>query len=128
MQQEEFNEKLKKFEEQIKPIKQQLDSVEQALSDLYSLHTGLDEIKEGQEILAPVGKGIFVRAKTLSEDLTVDIGGKKYVKKSVPDTKNLIGKQLEKMQQVKEELNQEMEKINNQLSETMRQYQNSQSQ
>lgn len=126
MDQEEFNQKLKNLEEQIKPIKQQIDSVEQALVDLHSLHIGLDEIREGKEILAPVGKGIFVRAKTLSENLTVDVGGKRYVKKSIPDTKDLLSQQLKKMQQVKEDLNLEMEKINNQLSETMNKYQNGQ--
>ncbi len=105
------------LEQQIMAIQQQLQAVEQALVDLTSLNLGLDEIKKDKEILAPIGRGIFVNAKTLSEELTVDVGGKNYVKKSVPDTKKLIQEQIEKLEKVREELNGELERINGELTE-----------
>jgi prefoldin alpha subunit len=69
--------------------------------------------------LAPIGRGIFVNAKTLSEELIVDIGGKNFVKKSIPDTKKLIKEQLEKLEKAREELNGELDKINQDLTKTM---------
>jgi len=117
--------KFQMFEQQIMAIQQQLQAVEQALVDMASLNLGLDEIKSDKEILAPIGKGIFAKAKLISEDLTVDIGDKKYVKKSIPKTKELIQEQITKLEEVQENLNQELEKINEDLSKTMGKYEKS---
>ena len=67
-------------------------------ADLTSLSLGLDEIKgaEGKEILAPLGRGIFVKTKLLSEDLTVDVGCKNSVKKNVSQTNKILEAQMKK--------------------------------
>jgi len=111
------------LEQQIMAIQQQLQAIEQALLEMSSLNLGLDEIKTGREILAPIGKGIFTKAKLVSEDLTVDIGGKNYVKKSVSDTKKLIQEQIEKLEEVKGNLNSELEKINEEITNVMIEHQ-----
>lgn len=110
--------KFQMFEQQIQMIYQQLQSVEQAMQDISELSIGLDEIKKDKEIMAPLGRGIFVKAKTISEDLLVDIGEKNYVKKTIQETKDLIQEQVEKLEKVKEELNCGLEKINQELTET----------
>ena len=107
------------LEQQIMAIQQQLQAVEQALVDMTSLDLGLDEIKIDKEILAPIGRGIFTKAKLISEDLTVDIGGKNYVKKSISDTKKLIQEQIGKLEKVREGLNGELEKINDEITRVM---------
>ena len=66
-------------------------------------------------MLAPLGRGIFVKAKILSEELTVDIGKKNFVKKSIPETQEIVAIQIEKIEQIKEQLLDELDKINNQL-------------
>jgi len=111
------------LEQQIMAIQQQLQAVEQALMDITSLNLGLDEIKKDKEILAPIGRGIFTKAKLISEDLTVDVGGKNYVKKSIPDTKKLIQEQIKKLEEVKKSLNLELEKINEEITNVMLQHQ-----
>jgi len=126
-QQQELMFKLSMFEQQIQHINQQLQAVEKAITDMTSLNLGLGELqgKEGEEILAQIGRGIFVKAKLISEDLTVDVGGKNFVKKTIPETQEIINKQIKKLEEAKEELSKAMEEINGQLTETMMEHQKS---
>jgi len=116
--QQELMFKLSMYEQQIQQIQQQLQAVEQGIMDLSTLSLGLDDIKDGKdkEIFAPIGRGIFVKAKMLSEDLTVDVGGKNFVKKSIPDTKKIITDQIQKLEEVKKELNDNLEKVSNEVT------------
>ena len=115
--------KFQMLEQQIMAIQQQLQAVEQTLIDMTSLNLGLDEIKTNSEILAPVGAGIFAKAKLISEELVVGVGEKNYIKKSIPETKKLIQEQIIKLGKAKEELNNELEKINEEITRTMIEYQ-----
>jgi prefoldin subunit 5 len=75
--------------------------------------------KKGEEILASVGKGIFVRTKLLSEELTVDVGGKNFVKKNIPDTVKVIRDQIQKLGKAKEGLESQMNELRYELEKTM---------
>lgn len=116
--QEELMYKLSAYEQQIKQLQQQLEAVEQAIIEMNSLNLGLDELigSKEKEVLAPIGRGIFVKTKLISEDLIVDIGGKNFVKKNIPDTKKLIKEQLKKLEDIKIELNENLEEINQELT------------
>jgi len=118
--QEELMYKLSMYEQQIMQLQQQLEAVEQAIIEMSSLVLGLNELtgSKEKEILAPIGRGIFVKTKLISENLTVDVGGKNFVKKSIPETKELINNQIKKLEEVKKELNENLEEINNELTTT----------
>jgi len=118
--QEELMQKFGMYEQQIMQLQQQLEAVEQAIVEMSSLVLGLDELvgSKDKEILAPIGRGIFTKTKLISEDLTVDVGGKNFVKKSIPETKKLIQNQVEKLEEVKKELEGNLEEINNELTTT----------
>ena len=124
-EQQELIFKLSLFEQQIQSIQQQLQAVEKALNDLSFLILGLEEIKgaKGKEILAPIGRGIFAKTKLISEELTVDIGGGHFIKKSIPKTQEIIQKQTKKLEDIKNELNKALEEINKQLTEKIKEYQ-----
>jgi prefoldin alpha subunit len=115
------------FEQQIRMIQEQLQAVEQAIIDLGSLNLELDELvgKRDNEILAPIGRGIYANAKLLSEELLVDIGNKNFVKKSIPETKKILQEQLKKLNKVKEELNGELDNINSELTKVFAEHQKS---
>ena len=89
--------------------------------DMNSLNIGLDEIKNsvGKEVLAPLGRGIFVETKLISDKLKVDVGGRNFVKKSIQETKEIIGRQVEKLHEIREELNEKIEDINEELTKTI---------
>ena len=113
--------KMGMFEQQIQQLQQQLQAVEQGIVELNSLNFGLDELKggEGKEILSPIGRGIFAKTKLLSEELTVDIGGKNFVKKGITETKKIIEEQIKKLGEIKNDLEKNLENINTEIREVI---------
>ena len=105
--------KLSMFEQQMRQLQQQLQAVEQGIIELSTLNIDLKEIEngEGKEIFAAIGRGIFTKAKLLSDELTVDIGERNFVKKSVSETQKIISKQVEKLEDAKKELNRGLEEL-----------------
>ncbi len=118
MNNEELAERFRTFEKQIIQIQEQLQVVEQATLDMNQISFGLDEIKKrkNSEILAPIGRGIFVKAELTSEELTVDVGEGNFVKRSIPETKELIAKQIKKLDEMKRGLEIELGKINDEIT------------
>lgn len=119
--QQELMFKLSMYEQQIQQLQQQLQAIEQSIVEMTSLNIGLDELvgSKGKEIMAPLGRGIFARTKLVSEDLTVDIGEKNLVKKSIPDTKKIIEEQINKLEEVKTSINNSLDKLSEELTKTM---------
>ena len=119
--------KLSMFEQQIQHLQQQIQAVEESIVDMGLLNTGLSEIEGsvGKEILAPLGRGIFIEAKLLSDKLTVDVGGRNFVKKTVPQTKEIIDEQIKKLNEIKGELNEKIEEISEELTDAISEIQNS---
>jgi prefoldin alpha subunit len=113
--------KLQMFDQQIKQIQQQLQAIEQGVVEMTTLNAGLDELvgKKGKEIFAPIGRGVFAKAKLESEDLNVDIGGGNFVQKSIPETKKIIEKQIKKLQDVRKELEGNLEKLGEEFNKTI---------
>jgi len=119
MEKEEILYKLSLFEQQAQQIQQQLQMIEQGVVELTNLAMGLEELngKKDKEILAPIGSGVFVKAKLLSEDLIVDIGGKNFIKKSIPETKDMIKEQIKRLEEVYGQLTGSLDEINSQVGE-----------
>lgn len=119
MEKEEVLYKLSMFEQQMQQIQQQLQLIEQGIAELNSLNSGLEDLKgkKDKEILAPLGTGVFVKAKLLSEDLIVSIGEKNFIKKDIPETKKLIEEQIKRLEEVYEQLANSLNELNVQVSE-----------
>ena len=113
--------KLSMYEQQIRQLQQQFQAVEESIIDLRLLDLGLDELKNstGKEILAPFGKGIFVKAKIISEDLIVDVGNRNLVKKNIQKTKDIIIEQNEKLNEIQKELEEKIEEVSNSLTQAL---------
>lgn len=128
MDNKELEQKFKIFEQEIMQIQQQLQAIEQAIFDLSQVSSGLQELvgKTGEEIMAPIGRGIYVKANLLSEKLTVDVGGKNFVDKSIPETKKLIEDQLVKLEGMRANFEKELELINSEITKTMEEHQKAQ--
>ena len=111
--------KLGMFERNMELLGQQSQLVEKNIIDLNSLNFDMDEIKNsvGKEVLAPLGRGIFVKTKLVSDEMIVDVGSKNFVEKSVPETKKIIEEQIEKLNQVKKELENEAEEIDKEMAD-----------
>ena len=117
--------KLSMFEQQIQQLQQQLQAVEQGIIDIKKLSMDLDEISgsKDKEMFAPIGRGIFIKSKVVSEDLTVDIGGRNFVSKSVPETKKIIESQIDKLEDVKRELSSNIEAVSGEMGKMIQEVQ-----
>jgi prefoldin alpha subunit len=116
--------RLSMFEQQIQQLQEQIRAVENGINELSSLNFGLDELKGkiGEEIMAPLGRGVFVKAHLASEDLTVDVGGQNFVKKSIPQTKEIIDEQIKKLASVRNELNENLEKMGEEMNNSLEEF------
>jgi prefoldin alpha subunit len=113
--------KLGFFEQQIRQIQQQIQAIESGIVEMSSLNSGLEELqgKTGEEILAPIGRGIYAKAKLLSEELLVNVGSSNLVTKSIPDTRKLIGEQIKKLEEIKIEMNSNLENLGKEIESVM---------
>lgn len=120
--------KLSMFEQQMQQIQEQTQAIDQAILDSNSLCLGLDELKNSRdkEVFSSIGRGIFIRSKIVSDDLLVDVGGKTFVQKTIPETQSIIEEQLEKLEEAKNELEEKTQEINQELTKLMVQYQGEQ--
>jgi prefoldin alpha subunit len=116
MNEKELQIKFQIFEQQIMYIQEQISLIEQTITDLSLLKEGLDKIRE-KEIFAPIGRGIFVKAKIISDNLLVDIGDKNLIEKNIPETKKLIKEQIEKLGKNREMLESELKKLDEEIKE-----------
>lgn len=113
--------KLSMFEQQMQQLQQQIQAVEQSILELQSLTDGLNEFKdsEGKEIMAQIGRGIFIKSKIISKDLLVDVGERNFVKKTIPETQELINEQIEKLKEAGESLNNSVEEVSREAEHLM---------
>jgi len=97
---------LQMIEQEAQQLEQQLQLITQHLEDMKKLKTDLDELKksEDKEILANIGKGIYIPAEIKSKELLVEIGRKNLVKKTIPEAKEIIDEQVGKLIIAKEEI------------------------
>lgn len=113
--------KLQMFDQQIKQLQQQLEAIGQGIREMNTLSSGLGDLigKTGKEIFAPIGRGIFAKAKLESEKLNVDVGGGNFVQKSIPETKKIIEEQITKLEDVQKELEDNLEKVGEEFNKTI---------
>lgn len=116
--------KLSMFEQQMQQLQQQIQAVEQSIVDLQDLNVGLNEIKGGKDkkIKAMIGRGIFIESKITSEDLLVDVGGKNFVRKSIPETQGLIEEQIVKLGEARESLKNSIEEVSNKAEKLVEEF------
>jgi len=128
MEQQEMIFRLQMMEQQMQQLQQQMEAVAKGIGELESLDAGLDEIPDsiGKEILAQIGKGIYVKAKIISDELTVNIGGNNFVPRKVPEAKKMIREQVKKLKDVEKELGENIETTNSEFMKMIQEYQGNQ--
>ena len=85
------------YAEQINYLQDMIAQMQQNIDDIDSLKSDLTEaerISPGQDIMAPIANGIFVKAKLEStKKLLINIGRGIVVEKTIPETISLLDRQ-----------------------------------
>jgi len=119
MEQQEYFMRVQMLGQEAEKIEQQIQAMDQQISELNAVKQSLEALYSGQnkEILANLGKGIFVKAEIKSKDLFVNVGKEVIVKKSITDTLKVIDDQNTKMLSGKEEFIVRIQEIQEQMQE-----------
>lgn len=104
---------------QMQQIQQQVQTADMQASEMNRLAASLEEAKsinKGQELLVPLGQGIFMRAK--AEDLKhviMSVGADVVVEKTLDEAIEIVNKQLAELNNIilemKHEFNEGVQKI-----------------
>ena len=109
------------MEQEAQQLNQQLQLIEQNVSEMQELGLSLDEVNKGEskEILASLGKGIYIPVEIKDKKLIVEVGKKNFVKKTIPETKNIISEQLAKLIGAKTQTLERLETLQKEISGLM---------
>jgi prefoldin alpha subunit len=107
------------IEQEAQQLNQQMQLIEQNISEMQELNLGLGEIekKESKEFLASLGKGIYIPVEIKDKKLTVEVGHKHFVKKSITDTKELIDRQIIKLISAKSQVLERLESLQEEVNQ-----------
>ena len=123
---EELLMKLSMLEQQANEQAEQIQAIDNQISELESLKLSLSKMEKskGKEMLAPLGRGIFIKTEVKEEKLFVNVGSKTLVKKTPKETAEIIDNQIKEMGRVKAHLLGNIEQINQSLSGLINEAQN----
>lgn len=103
-------EKAQEMYRESEALEERKNFVEQQISELRNFNDELEKINARGEILASLGRGVFVRAD-MKEDFFVDIGSGVVVKKQLNEVRRIIEDQLGSLGKLGEETTKRLEEL-----------------
>ena len=102
------------LEKQAQETQGSLEFVERQISELEEFDSDIKSFSKssGKEMLASVGKGIYVKADLADKDLFVNVGSGVIVKKTPEETEKIVEDQLRKLKEAKTQLTAQLEANN----------------
>ena len=97
--------------QQSEEVEKQLDFLKEQIAELEKFSESLKIIKENKnkEIIAPMGKGVYVKAsRDEKEKLFVEVGAGILIRKTPEEAEKIIENQISKFNAVKIQLNQQL--------------------
>ena len=81
----------------------------------------VETIKEYYEkYKANIGRGIYIPAEIKDKNLTVEVGNKIFVKKSIPETKRIIEEQINKLDEARQQIEDKIEELRVEVNQVMK--------
>lgn len=113
---------LQVIEQETQQLEQQSQLIEQSLIEMQNLSSSLDELEktDKKEIFANIGRGIYVPAEIKDKTLSVEVGNKVFVKKSIPETKKIIEDQVQRLGSAREQIFDRIEDLKQEVNQLMR--------
>ncbi len=116
MAKEEYLLRLAAIEQEMNRLDQQLQIIEQRTLEIQMLQRGLEEFEKSKEkqMLANLGRNIFIKTEIQDKNLLVDVGNRVFVKKNIPETLKLVEEQINKLAETKDKVMFKMQEIQDQ--------------
>jgi len=118
--------KLEQSHQKLKDLEEKLFIVVQQIIELKNFGESLEEIKtnEGKEILASLGKGVFVKSEIKDKKLFIDVGLGTLIRKDLGETQKVLRDQVLRLENMKVELESGMETLNQEVGTLIGQIEN----
>tara|TARA_Y100000310_G_C20529496_1_gene737708 strand:+ start:313 stop:681 length:369 start_codon:yes stop_codon:yes gene_type:complete len=114
-----MNEQIQELGQRMKFLEQQLEQLQHQANELEQVRDSVEEMAkagEGQELLIPLGAGVFTKAKVSdNKKVLMNVGSKVVVEKDLASAKVLVEGQMAELDKIKEQMTQEMTNIGQQL-------------
>ena len=106
MAKEELLIKLSLLEQQANEQAERIQAVDSQINELESLKLSLKKMEKskGREMLAPLGRGIFLKTEVKDDKVFVNVGHKTLVKKTFPEAAEIVDTQVREMENLKHQL------------------------
>jgi len=92
-----------------------IKQLDEQLVEINSIKANLDRLgksKPGSEMLVPLNNGIFVKGRLEdNKELVVNVGSNVAVRKTIPDTKQLLDERMKELEAFRSQLLAELEKV-----------------
>jgi len=111
-------------------LEQQMQILDQQAVELASVKESLEAIKNSEknaEILANLGKGIFVKADLKDKELFVNIGKDVIIRKTPDETLKIIDEQTKKLSEGKQSIIEKIQELQLNMNELLQKAQQAQS-
>jgi len=106
MENQEILARASELEQQSQELENQLDFVRNQIKEYDSFSEDLILLmnSDEKEILAPMGKGVYIKSSILDKNFFVEVGSGIVVRKTLKDTLNIIKSQISKFNEIEEHL------------------------
>ena len=113
---------LQVIEQETQQLEQQSQLIEQSLIEMQNLSSSLDELEktDKKDIFANIGRGIYIPAEIKDKTLSVEVGNKVFVKKSIPETKEIIEDQVQRLGSAREQISDRIEDLRVEVNQLMK--------
>jgi prefoldin alpha subunit len=113
--------KMQMIEQEATKLDQQLQMMDQQIQELIAIKASIEAISttKEKEILASLGKGIFIKAEIKSQDLMVNTGKDIFIKKTPSETMQIIDSQVKRLEAGKEEFTNKIIELQSQMQVLM---------
>jgi len=128
MANEEILIKLSMLEQQANEQAEKIQAIDNQISELESLKFSMGKIEKtkGKDMLAPLGRGIFLKTEVKDDKVFVNVGSRTLVKKTFKEAGEIIDTQIREISQIKHHLMHNIEEINMQLQKLLEEAQKQQ--
>jgi len=113
MEQQETMIKFQMIQQEAAQLQEKMQIMDENIAEMHAIKASLDNLEANKEgvMLSNLGKGIFIKTKIVDRDLYVNTGKEVVVKKTIPETKQILDEQIQKLSLGKGEVMQHLEKL-----------------
>jgi len=118
---------LQQLANEVQQAQQHLQQLQMQIEELQTLEEAIKGVKDnkvGDEVLAPLGSGIFVKTKLENADnVIMAVGNGAVVEKPIDEALNIVSEQVKEMTTISEQVTQQVEMQASHLNVLQQQFQ-----